>query len=749
MSWNKIDNLLIKIEAFYKKALWSELVIKAQHNDINGAEYLTPKEREKIRLQKERERMSEEAAKWIGKKDTETKVRVNTNAPAPKEVDLGIHPEIVHFIKGIKNINVSEKLFEIAELYKETVKNNESPTSLYKAIDNFLETTLVDEYSDYDQEDDLEPGTNPKDITPGQAAKLEGLNIEILLREIYADISRRTSSATESITSKPTDTDSPTPAPAPDPEGADDRVPEEGGGQDYDKPNMGTTVDPNDIGGKKPRADGGVPSLGVITIREPKDYVKDYEAQKNRYIEQLNDPSINDVIKNNIKENINVLNNLINVTENEAAMLKDGGIAWVVVPKTDASPRRRVPTDPEKRLEWESIKAKQKKLRTANNSIKTNIRKYIGLQKNVDLDQQIASTRSEKYKFLLNQKKELNELILKKDYNKSEEIEARRAFINYIRASAGNATDDEIDRFPDRVMGNLNPEIVAAHEKKIEEAAAKKIPFEIIDAERKKKYTQQRSEVRQTGDIKGIVLQFSQNYSSFLSDNKKLKENAYHSEPALTGYVKAFTQAYEIASINPSPENNQKVEIAKLALTNGIEEYKQKLLKVEEVKKMLEALVNNTSGRYSKPRTPWFWLDEIPEEKKMILHELISRISSVNMEFSRPMRWAEQLNLIVNNLNERLNPTKIRVAPTEEFGSQPESETSTQEEEYIEETPALKQMRLKGYMNKKKRKIILTQINKQAQDEPETISSISAEDATKKLFMELWDKSPTRLEGER
>jgi len=105
MSWNKIDNLLTRIEAFYKKALWSELVIKAQHNDINGAEYLTPKEREKIRLQKERERMSEEAAKWIGKKDTETKVRVDTKAPALKEVDLGIHPEIVNFIKGIKNIN--------------------------------------------------------------------------------------------------------------------------------------------------------------------------------------------------------------------------------------------------------------------------------------------------------------------------------------------------------------------------------------------------------------------------------------------------------------------------------------------------------------------------------------------------------------------------------------------------------------------------------------------------------------------
>jgi hypothetical protein len=650
MSWNKIDNLLKKIEEFNKRALWSELVIKAQH-DVNHAKKETPEQK-----------ADREADEWMRKNPLGNKGKINapkTITPELKKEVTGIYPEIISFIKDVKNQSVSEQLIKIAELYKETIQNNQDPSLLYDMINNFLETTLVDNYSDYDYEDDIEPGTDAKDITPEQAAKLEGQNIEILLREVYADIGRRDFTKTKPTTSEPTTTEAPTPEPTEEKE--DDS---EGGGDDYERPGYGTGVDPKELGGKKTRDDGGKPSMGAITIREPKDWAASYAAEKERSLDQLNDPSIDSTIKKGINERIQLLDKLIENTLEEAAMLKDAGISWVIIPKTDTSPRRRVPEQPDQRSKYDAIKEEQKRLRTLNNIIKTKIRQHTILHSNQKIDEEISQTRSPKLKFLLEEQKKLNELITKRDYNKSPEIKARRKFIKFIE---GGIPPEKLKYDPERTLPNLNKEMVDRFTKEIEEASKLKIPLTEY-----RKSIDVRKEKRESEEFDGLVFKFGQQIDTIVSDNitkavkiplqKRLAAEGYNN-PFFIPYIKAVADSKASFDASPSPDNKKRLDHAQKIMMQAAEEWvdnnpivaeiNNKYAGLKEVKSELKALTGKTGGRGGGKKTnEWLYGESIPEEGKAILRQLNDKIKKVIADFKFVHKTAmQQLSIISDTIN--------------------------------------------------------------------------------------------------
>jgi hypothetical protein len=359
-----------------------------------------------------------------------------------------------------------------------------------------------------------------------------------------------------------------------------------------------------------------------------------------------------------------------------------------------------------------------------------------------DLKAELATERDPKEQERLKQKISLNELSLSKDVGKTPERTARLELIRMM--DGGNFPGVDIYN---KQMGKIN------------EAAAQKKPFEEYISGKRQEHNVQRAEDILSGNIKGLVLLVSEQYASFISDNKKLKEDAYHNEPAIAHHANTYKLILKASLKNPSPEMDQKLEATKQVLATAIEEYKKKLAKVEEIKEQLQALANYSKGRYSKPRTPWFWLEEIPEDKKMILHELIMKLNTINMEFERPMPWAININILADKLKEKI-ATRARIAYpgfSESLPADKQKRLSDFEPEgelIQEESPERKQMSIslpptKGHMSNKKRKTILERITKEAQTTSESELDAKAEEATKKLFLELWDSSPTRLAGEK
>jgi len=711
MSWNKIDNLLKGIEEFYKKALWSELVANAQHNDINNAKKETPEER-----------ADRETEEWLRKNDPGTKTRVEplkeeVQKPAPitttKEVEdaVGLYPKITYFSKGSKNEDVAEQLNFIADLYKEVIKNKKGYSSVSNAIVKFMET-LPDYYSDYADEVDAEPGE--ENISPEQELKLEGQNIETLLNEVYADIQKRFAKQRDIEKG------------IKEPEGVAPESEEEQEDDNVGPAGLGTAVDPSEIGGKRPSEDGKTSSMSVTSIRDPKDWAKSYALEKDRCLDQLNDPAIDNRIKTGINEQVQILDNLIENTSDEAAMLSDAGISWIVIPKTDVSPRRRVPEDPDQRSKYETIKVEQKRLRSLNNTIKTKIRNFTIAHKISKLDEQIAQTRSPKEKFLLEQQKKLNELIASKDYNKAPEIKVRRQF---IKAIEGGVTPKQYEfGNPETYLPTLNKEMVDRFAKELQEISTnpetKKIPFAVYDAKRKEDWSKQRQKLYQyhgkrrgkAFDLAGLLDQLDESLSSIKMGFKKnitakLKEGKHTRHQV---YIDAIAAAKEsgdavlekkaIKALSVILNNEAESDSILIKITNYLKPFKDCFNKLKAV---------NVSEKNNSPS-----LINISE---LIID--VDNLFTLELNRSSKSKLGESLKEIKKRLEEGVS--NIRVSPTEEPSEKVRVETVSPEtgevsyEEMAEEEamnlpPSPMRKILRGHMNKKQRKIALAKLNKTA-----------------------------------
>lgn len=457
-----LNRLLQAVEIFYKRAMQLDSLSK-KATDTNFAK----KDKEDAAEKWLRQHSPGYKAEPVAEEQEEYEAPIESVSPTSNDSN-DLYPEIISFAKQINNPEVAEQLNKIADLYQKAVQDKKGYSLVSSAIGNFMDTTLADNYSDYDYEEDVEPGS--EDITPEQAAKLEGQNVETLLNRVYGDINNRF--AKQRDIEKGFVEPSGTAAETEDPEEID---------HIGARPGLGTAVDIAEIGGKKSKEDGKTSSMSVTSIRDPKDWVKSYKMDKIRAVEQLGNPELNDKIRSVLTDQIGILDQLIDNTTKESNMLADAGISWTVVPKTDTTPRKRVPSEPALRSQYELIKEEQKSLRSANNAIKTKLRTYSILDKNNKIIERINQSSSPKERFLLQQQKLLNDLIASKDVGKTDEINVRRKFIKYIE---GGLAPEQYHFAPEQYLPRLNPEMIQRFQAEIAAAASKKISFEDWDAAR-------------------------------------------------------------------------------------------------------------------------------------------------------------------------------------------------------------------------------------------------------------------------
>ena len=698
-----LNKLFIITELFYKKAMQLGSIIKKSNNtDVNLAK---SKKEDDI------------AEKWLRKNDPGTKFRVetpsedveNTYTPSisykdnSKDNSINLYPNIVSFIKQIKNEDIAEQLNKIAELYKEAIQNKKGYSLVSSAISRFLENSFVDNYSDYDNEDDVEPGEN--DITPEQFSKLEGQNIENFLNHVYANINNHfiKQRNIEKGFNQPE---------IESPESKEELEDTDGNGT-----GLGSVIDFAEIGGGRSRDDGKMSSMSVMNIRTPKDWTTSYQNDILRCIEQLKDPELNDKIRNGLKEQIEVLKKLMLNTSSEVDMLTDPGISWVTIPKTDTSPRRRVPSDQASLSKYESIKSEQKILRTTNNVIKTKVRSYSVLQKNSKIDSRLLETKSLKEEFLLKQLKLLNNLIASKDVSKADEINARRKFIKFIE---GGTTPEQYENFPEKYLPNLNPELVKRYLKEIDDASIKKIPFEVYDEKRKKKYTEQRQNLYQyygdKGTIRGKALSLTGSIKQFVESISSIKMGL---KKNITAKLKAdenskykpYKDAIASAVATGDVEGEKKAIKALMLILNAEAETYPQVIKFVEYSKPFKDCLDKVILLDADEKSDKLSSVKIPELINDIDHLLM-----LEKGRSSKSKLGEALIDIKVKLEASLPKTRISLNKPQELSSElEENDFSSDMEDRVEK---LKSMMLtppkQGHMNRKQRKIALAKLTKTA-----------------------------------
>jgi len=473
MSWNKIDNLLKKVEAFYKNALWSELVSKAQHNkkDINAARWDGKSE------DANKETAAEKASRlWL--EQEEEKLR-NKGKPAPVDIpeapepvkpeapaaiDLGMYNKIVSFAKEPSAQGVRDELNDIAQLYKNACEGNAKFSTVSTAVGKFINKTLKAYYDEFDNEADIEEG---EEGTTEQKFKRERDNVEDFMTDIYNDVSIRYKHQVniEKGLVAPT-------AQAPvtvDPDEEEELKKKTELEEDTDPGAPKVVFDKSDFGGgdMNPGKKQGASAQGE---RNYKDWIKSCEKDILKHNEDLKNVK-EDKFKKILVEKINVLNQLLPFLKAEKKMLEDPSVARAV------ENRRTVPTDPEVRQEFDSIKENEKLLKDKNNYLKSQLKTLSVIQENEELNKKLNSSRSQKEKAYLTQQIELNNLIASPDKNKVPEIEARMALIKAMlpRAPEMDKRTGFIEDRPEVYLNNINPAMMAKYLQDIQDAASNKL----------------------------------------------------------------------------------------------------------------------------------------------------------------------------------------------------------------------------------------------------------------------------------
>ena len=472
MSWNKIDNLLKKVEAFYKNALWSELVSKAQDKkDTNNARWdgksedaskETPAEKaSRLWLEQEEEKLRNKG-KPAPVDIPEAPASVKPEAPAA--IDYGMYNKIVSFAKEPSAQGVRDELNDIAQLYKNACEGNAKFSTVSTAVGKFINKTLKAYYDEFDNEADIEEG---EEGTTEQKFKRERDNIEDFMTDVYNDVSVRYKHQVDIEKGLVAPTVQAPVTVDPDEEEEIKKKTELEESTDPGAPKV--VFDKSDFGGgdMNPGKKQGASAQGE---RNYKDWIKSCEKDILKHNEDLK--SVKDEkLKKILVEKINVLNQLLPLLKAEKVILEDPSVARAVVN------RRTVPTDPDKRQEFDSIKENEKLLKDKNNYLKSQLKTLSVIQENEELNKKLNSSRSPKEKAYLTQQIELNNLIASPDKNKVPEIEARRKLIKAMlpRAPEMDKRTGVIEDRPEVYLSNINPAMMAKYLQDIQDAASNKL----------------------------------------------------------------------------------------------------------------------------------------------------------------------------------------------------------------------------------------------------------------------------------
>lgn len=575
MPWNKIDNLLKKTEAFYKKALWEELLSDSQ---IKTAE---THEEKRIRLDKEnaarRKALSDQAKLFLEQNEPKVKKEPRESilkltpeeeaeqaqreqeeeAPLSGEPDedLGLYNDIKLLSKDVSNMVVSDELSLIAELYKNVLRNGNGFNYLKNTIER-ADNAISDEYSEYEDEEDKDED----DVrTPGQEQKRQSEAVSNLINRIYADIKNRAAQSGKNIKVRDDDAtieqfnnirhaiNAENEHRSKTKEGltAAQLADLESGGLEHGDDDKGT-LDRGEIAGKRAPEGGGTPGMGVVDMYAPKEWAKSYKGEIDRYTDQLSSAT-SPADKKNLADLIETLKQLHAVTVEKEAMQSDPAVAWTVKPrilspdkKTVISPRTKTIDDPAQRAKFEDINKRQQALKQKKTAITSKLRTHKAAEENASLHTKLT-TAGPKEKLLLQQKIALNELIKSPDKRKSQELRLRKQLVNSLGGNI-DPTDSMYRNMsgPEEYLPSVPQEHINHMMAKIAEAAKFKksmSDIHIEQAENIKKEFEYSGKVRGAPlSVEGIFIQFKQSIPSIKMGIKK-KITAEFRESKNTAYL--------------------------------------------------------------------------------------------------------------------------------------------------------------------------------------------------------------------
>lgn len=586
MAWNKIDNLLKKTEAFYKKTLWEELLSKSQRNSqqIKTAETHEEKKRReekeaaarrkalsdqaKLFLEQHQEKKPpkptsileltpEEKALQKAREEEEAVEEAEPPSGVPGE-ELGLYNDIKDMSKEVTNITISDELFLIAELYKQVVRSNTG----FNFLDGVVRAAFTPLSNEYDQYSEAEEIDEESGVAPtfDQIQKKHYDAVENLLDTVKADIRQRAN--VQGINVNRSDSDEvrqqfKTLKDAVNAEISARHKSKEGltQGQLADLESGG--VDPDDgaddpkgkldkgeIAGKKPSEDGAKAGMGVMDVYAPKEWAKSYKGEMDRYTEELSNAT-DPTDQKNLTELIATLKELHVTTVAKEKMQSDPTVSWTVKPrilspdkKTVLAPRTKTIDDPAQRAQYDEILQKQQALKQKKTAITSKLRVHKANKENVNLHTKLA-TAGPKEKRLLEQQIALNELVKSPDRRKTRELRLRKQLVTSLGGNI-DPTDPMYKNMdsPEEWLPNVPEEHIQSMMAKIAEASTLRVPMSVIHKEQADKIKQEfqyyGSRRGHPISVEGIFIQFNQSIPNIKHGYKKKLIAQFRSEKTTT-----------------------------------------------------------------------------------------------------------------------------------------------------------------------------------------------------------------------
>lgn len=148
---------------------------------------------------------------------------------------------------------------------------------------------------------------------------------------------------------------------------------------------------------------------------------------------------------------------------------------------------------------------------------------------------------------------------------------------------------------------------------------------------------QVRQQHRDEGQVVGLVLEVKQNLSNIISDVKKAlkkKMKGNFNDPFFQPYLQELSAAAAAVQTDGSPTNQAKLAAAQQKMDEAVTQFVEQHPTVVEANNRLAPLVkikndlqelSSMARRTGKPQTPWFYEFPLPDDKKPVINDLISR----------------------------------------------------------------------------------------------------------------------------
>ena len=458
---------------------------------------------------------------------------------AADEDDNELYFELRAAASQLKDPDAIDELLIIAELYQAAIKMGQGFSSVNTAIKNFMREypdVLGDEDSDENELENIldEIISDLRNRAGGAAAlKIED-SLEIKKRLQEVKLQKELEQDAEAASEGPSAFEIGLGVAPEESEGGYQKPSDEsarwnpfmeGGGKDADKTNVGYSAQ---------------------RIYEPKDWVKTFLNEAERYQENLEGETNSKVI-DKTKELIDILKRLSILAGKREELRKKLSIAQ------DANDQKQ----------FEDIEKQISDLSTTRRKIKSTLRRYFSTVDQNKLQSELdRSTGSEK--FLLEQKIAIKEALASRDRNRHKEITLRRDLVNMIEGKARSKVHKGW------VGGGMpTGETLAKILREIEAAKAERIPIGTIRVEEANRLR----EIKKAGTLEGQIVQLRQDIASRKKDLPIQAKGLVKKDAGLAAYKTQIQNAQKTYQQNPTPENKKILDEIEISYARAVENF--------------------------------------------------------------------------------------------------------------------------------------------------------------------------------